>query len=196
MPSQRNIGFFCTAQFRHATGPPNPSADCVLVVVGEVRGHDRMTQGGRSRSSGAAYISLQIARDTFDFLSAPSDDGNRDVGPGVVPSGGMGWPYRSVLGGDQIRAESATESSLLRSFGAPLAFATLSPHAVRDANAPRDDSIGAPLVAATFLPRAVRDANASPLGCVGAPLTSAFRSNVHHSPPDLYEEQLWSSGGR
>jgi len=114
MPSQRNIGFIRTAQFCHATGPPNPSADCVLVVVGEVQGHDRMMKGGRSRSSGAAYVSLQIARVAFNFLAAPSGDGTRDVCPGVVPSGEMGWPCCSVLGGDRIRAVSATKSSLLR----------------------------------------------------------------------------------
>jgi hypothetical protein len=127
-----------------------------------------MTKGGQSRSSGAAYVSLQIARVAFDFLAAPSGDGTRDVGPGVIPSGGMGWPCRSVLGGNRIRAVSATEFSLLCSFGAPLAFSTLSPRTVCDANAPHDDSVGAPLVAATFLPCAVRDANASLLGCVGA----------------------------
>ena len=60
------------------------------------------------------------------------------------PSGGMGWPCRSVLGGDRIRAVSATESSLLRSFGAPLAFATLSPRAVRDANAPATTPLAHP----------------------------------------------------
>jgi len=36
----------------------------------------------------------------------------------------------------------------------------------------------------------VCDAIASLSGSVVAPLASAFRSNVHHSPPDLDEEQL------
>ena len=84
---------------RHATGPPNQSADYVLVVIREIGRHDRRMKGGRSRSSGAAYVSLQIARVDFNFPAAPSGGGTRDDGPGVVSFGVMGGPRRSILGG-------------------------------------------------------------------------------------------------
>ena len=105
------FGVIRSDQSRHATGPPNPSADYFLVVVfGEVRGHDKRTKGEQSRSSGAAYVSLQIARIDFDFPAAPSGDGTRDDDRGLaVACGGMGGPCRSVLGGgegdDRIRCD-------------------------------------------------------------------------------------------
>jgi hypothetical protein len=156
------------------TGPPNPSAEYFLVVIREFRGHDRRTEGGQSRSSGAASVSLQIACD-FDFPAAPSSDGTYNNEPGVVSSGRMGGPYRSILGGggDRIHAVPATESSLLHFFGAPLVAATFSHRAVRDANATLLRSFGTPLVAATFSHCAVRDANALLDGSVGAPLVAA-----------------------
>ncbi len=139
-PSQCTISIIHTAQFRRATGPPNPSADYFLVVIREVRCHDRRTKGGRSRSSGAAYVSLKMVPVNFDSPAAASGDVTRYDGPGVVSSGRMGGPCSSVLGGgggDRIRAIPATESSLPHLFGAALAFATFSPHAMRDAYAPR-----------------------------------------------------------
>jgi hypothetical protein len=164
---------------RHATGPPNPSANYVLVVIREVGRHDRRMKGGRSRSRGAAYVSLQIARVDFDFPAAPSGSGTRDDGPGIVSFSVMGGPRRSVLGGggDRIRVVPAAESSLLRLFGATLvaAWFPFLLRAVRDANAPLDGSVGAPLVAAwiPFLLRTVRGANAPLDGSVGAPVVAA-----------------------
>ena len=143
------FGVIRSDQSRHATGPPNPSADYFLVVVfGEVRGHDKRTKGEQSRSSGAEYVSLQIARIDFDFPAAPSGDGTRDNDRGLaVACGGMGGPCRSVLGGgdgdDRIRAVPATESSLLDFVGAPLLAAAFYLRAVRNANAPLDGSVGA-----------------------------------------------------
>jgi hypothetical protein len=85
-------------------------------------------------SSGAAYVSLQIAHVDFDFPAAPSGDGTRnndnDCGL-VVACGGMGGLCRSVLGGgdgdNRIRAMPATESSLLVFGGAPLLAAASHP---------------------------------------------------------------------
>ncbi len=71
VPSPRPIGIIHTSQSPHVTGPPNPSADYFVVVIGEVQGHDRRTKGGRSRSSSAAYASLQIVRADFDFPATP-----------------------------------------------------------------------------------------------------------------------------
>ena len=144
-PSQRTTGIIHTAQSRRATGPPNPSADYI-----------RRTKGGRYRSSGGAYVSLKMAPVEFDSPAAASGNVTRYDGPGVVSSGGMGGLCSSVLGGgggggDRIQVVPATESSLLRLFGAPLAFATFSPRAMRDPHASRDDSVGAPIMAATFL---------------------------------------------
>jgi len=91
VPSRRPISIIHTAKARHATGPPNPSAD---FIIGEVRGHDRRTKGRRSRSSGAAYIILQIARVDFDFPAAHSGDGTRDNNCGVAhPS----WLHRFLV---------------------------------------------------------------------------------------------------
>jgi hypothetical protein len=164
-PSQRTIGIIHTAQSRRATGPPNPSAEYI-----------RRTKGGRYRSSGGAYVSLKMAPVDFDSPAAASGDVTRYDGPGVVSSGGMGGPCSSVLGGgcgNRIQVVPATESSLLRLFGTPLAFATFSPRAMRDPHASRDDSVGAPIVAATFLLRVVRDANTPFDGSIDAPLVAA-----------------------
>jgi hypothetical protein len=171
VPSQRTIRIIHTTESRHATGPPNPSADYILVVIGEVWGHD-------PRRRGASYVSLQIARVKFDLPATYSGDGSRDDGRGVVSSGGMGGVCRSILGGggDGILAVPEIESSLPRLFGAPLAAAKFSPRAMRDAKASPDGSIGTPFVAATFHLRAVRDANASLDGSVGAPLDAATSS--------------------
>jgi hypothetical protein len=112
----------------------------------------------------------------FDSPAAASGDVTRYDGPGVVSSGGMGGPCSSVLGGgggNRIQVVPATESSLLRLFGTPLAFATFSPRAMRDPHASRDDSVGAPIVAATFLLRVVRDANTPFDGSIDAPLVAA-----------------------
>ena len=155
VPSQRTIGIIHTTESRHATGPPNPSADYILVVIGEVRGHD-------PRRRGASYVSLQIARVEFDLPATYSGDGSRDDSRGVVSSGGMVGACCSVLSGGSLRL-----------FGAPLVAAKFSPRAMRDAKASPDGSIGTPFVAATFHLRAVRDANASPDGSVGAPLLAA-----------------------
>jgi hypothetical protein len=137
VPSRRPISIIHTAKARHATGPPNPSAD---FIIGEVRGHDRRTKGRRSRSSGAAYIILQIARVDFDFPAAHSGDGTRDNNCGLVSSGGMEGPCRSVLdgGGGRMRDVPKTESSLDSLFGAPLLAASFLSRAVHDTNAPPD----------------------------------------------------------
>jgi hypothetical protein len=148
-------------------------------------------------SSGAAYVSLQIARVDFDFPAAPSGDGTRDNDNNfglVVACGGMGGPCRSVLGGgdgdDRIRAMPAIESSLLDFGGAPLLAAASHPRAVLDANAPLDGSVGAPLLAAEFhlLICAVRDTNAPLDDSVGAPLlAAAFHPRAvrdANAPPD------------
>ena len=168
MPSQRTIGIIHTTESRHATGLPNPSADYILVVIGEVRGHD-------PRRRGASYVSLQIGCVEFDLPATYSGDGSRDDRRGVVSSGGMGGACRSILGGggDGILAVHGTESSLPRLFDAPLVAAKFSPRAMRDAKASPDGSIGTPFVAATFHLRAVRGANAPLLGFVGTPILAA-----------------------
>ena len=137
MPSQRTIRIIHTTESRHATGPPNPSADYILVVIGEVRGHD-------PRRRGASYVSLQIARVEFDLPATYSGDGSRDDCRGVLSSGGMGGACRSILGGGGggILAVPEIESSLPRLFGAPLVAAKFSPRAMRDAKASPDSSIG------------------------------------------------------
>ena len=171
VPSQRTIGIIHTTDSRHATGLPNPSADYILVDIGEVRGHD-------PRRRGASYVSLQIVRVEFDLPTTYSGDGSCNDRRGVVSSGGMGGACRSILGGggDGILAVPEIESSLPCLFGAPLVATKFSPRVMRDAKASPDGSIGTPFVAATFHLRAVRDANASLDGSVGAPLDAATSS--------------------
>jgi hypothetical protein len=203
VPSQRTIGIFTLrTESRHATEPPNPSADYILVVIGEVRGHDRRTKAGRPRIRGASYVSLQIACVEFDLPATYSGDGSHDNSRGVVSSGGMVGACRSVLssGSDGILAMPGKESSLPRLFGAPFvaAFYTATFHirAVRDANASLDGLFGAPLMAASFLSRAMCDANNSLLGSVSAPLVAAhfaFAPCVAQTPPflDPLAHPLW-----
>ena len=174
VPSQRTIGIFTLrTESRHATEPPNPSADYILVVIGEVWGHDRRTKAGRPRIRGASYVSLQIAYVEFDLPATYSGDGSRDNSRGVVSSGGMVGACRSVLssGSDGILAMPGKESSLPRLFGAPF-------------------------VAAFFLSRAMCDANTSFLGSVSAPLVAAhfaFAPCVAQTPPflDPLAHPLW-----